>query len=104
MRDRRSMLFPCAGFENFFHLGEREVAFVFAIVKMRGESHAGLGAAVDEDFPREKFAADFVGMRAFNENSSGELGGILRRIHLPPEAVYTTHESRCHRNSFRAHG
>src|SRR5436305_2914434 len=63
MRDRRGVLFPVPGLQDLFHLREREVAFVLAIVKMRREAHAGLRAVVHEDFALEQVAANFVGVR-----------------------------------------
>src|SRR5438034_7249197 len=69
MCDCRGVLFPGPGFQDFFHLGEGEVAFVFAIVKMGREAHASFGPVVDEDFAGEKFAANFVGVRTFDRRS-----------------------------------
>src|SRR5260370_22929280 len=93
MRNRRSVLFPCPGFQNFFHLRQREVAFVFAIIKMRRDAHTGFGAVIDEDFPREEFAANFVSVRAVNGNGSGALGGIFRSVDLPSARLGAGHEN-----------
>src|SRR5215467_2820842 len=83
MCNRRGVFFPGPGFEDFFHLGEREVAFLLAIVKMRREPHTGFGAVVHKDVAREQFAANFVGMRAIDGNGSGPLRGIFRRVDAP---------------------
>src|SRR5690242_11877095 len=96
MRDRRGVLFPGPGFQDFFHLRECEVAFVFAIVKMRREAHAGFGAVVHEDFARKEFAADFVSVWAIHGHSSGALGGIFRRVDAPAARFCALDEPRGH--------
>src|SRR2546429_6611863 len=79
-RPPRSTLFP---YTTLFrsHLGEGEVAFVFAIVKMGREAHASFGPVVDEDFAGEKFAANFVGVRTF-DRSEEHTSELQSRLHL----------------------
>src|SRR6266567_6322528 len=98
MRNRRGVLFPGAGLENLFHLCQGKVAFVIAIVKMRGEADAGFGAVVDEDFARQEFAANFIGMRAFDGDSSGALRGIFRRVDFPTARFCAGDETGGHAN------
>src|SRR5438105_2123818 len=104
MRNRRGVFFPDPGFEDFFHLREGEVAFVFAIVKMRREAHTGFGAVVDQDVAREKFAANFVRMRAFDRDGSGALGGIFWRVDLPAARLRAFDQPRGHARGLLADG
>src|SRR5690349_15993172 len=104
MRDRRGVLFPGPGFQDFFHLREREVAFVLAIVKMRREAHAGFGAVIHEDFARQQFAANFVGMRAIHRNGSGAFGGIFWCVDLPAARLRAFNEPRGHAQRILANG
>src|SRR5580693_9360455 len=83
MCGRRRMFFPGSCSENLFHLCQSEVTLFFAIVEMRRNTHARFGPVVNEDLTREKFAADFMGMRADDGNSSRTLCGIVRRVHKP---------------------
>src|SRR4029077_20113424 len=73
MGNRCRVLFPRAYLEDFFHLREREVAFVLGVVKMRREAHARFGTKVDKDLPGDEFAADFISMRTVYGNGSGTL-------------------------------
>src|SRR6266849_9639349 len=68
MCNRRRVFFPRACFQDLFHLRESKVAFLLAIVKVWRYAHAGFWAVVDDNLPGEKFAANLVGMRAFDRN------------------------------------
>src|SRR5215469_7990779 len=98
MRDRRGVLFPGPGFQDFFHLREREAAFLFAIVKMRRQAHSGFGAVIHEDFARQEFAANFIGVRTLDRNGPGALRRVFRRVNLPAARLRALHETRCHAN------
>src|SRR5215472_748726 len=104
MRDRRGVLFPGAGFQDFFHLREREVAFVFAIVKMRREPHAGFGAVVHQDFARKQFAANFVGVGAIDRNGSRALCRSFGRVDAPAPRLRAVDEARGHAQRLFANG
>src|SRR5215471_7015369 len=104
MRDRRSVPFPGPGFQDFFHLREREVAFLFAIVKMRREAHASLGTEVHENLARKKFAANFVGVRAIDRNRSGALRRIKGSVDAPATRLRALDEPRGHEQRFLANG
>src|SRR5260370_706198 len=84
MSNRRCMSFPRAGIQNLFHLREGKVAFIFAIIEVWRDAHAGLGTVVHDDVTREELAANFMGMRAFDGNRPRALRGILRSVHAPP--------------------
>src|SRR5438477_8718171 len=102
MRNRRSMFSPRARFEDLFHLRERKITFIFAIVEMRRDAHAGFGTVVDEDVPREEFAANLISMRALDRNRSRALRGILRRVHAPAARSGAFNETRGHAHRFLA--
>src|SRR5215472_4999249 len=104
MRDRRGVLFPGPGFQDFFHLREREAAFVLAIVKMRRQPDPGFRAVIHQDFPREQFATNFVSVRAVHGNRSGALGRIFRRVDSPATRLCTLDEARRHANGFFSDG
>src|SRR5215472_1577496 len=96
MRDRLGVLFPPAGFQDFFHLIERKVALLLTIVKMRREANAGLGAVIDENVAREKFTANFISVRTFHRNRSGALRWILRRVDFPTARLCALDETQSH--------
>src|SRR2546429_411482 len=102
-RPPRSTLFP---YTTLFrsHLGEGEVAFVFAIVKMGREAHASFGPVVDEDFAGEKFAANFVGVRTFDRDGSRALVGVFRRVDLPTAGLRAFDQTRGHADGLLANG
>src|SRR5689334_12689712 len=104
MRDRRAVLFPSPGFQDFFHLREREVALVLAIEKMGREAHARFGAVVHKNFAREQFSANFVGVRAIDGNGSSTLCRILRRIDVPAAPFRSIDEARSHAQRLLANG
>src|SRR5262249_27510937 len=83
MRDRLGVLFPRSGFQDFFHLIERKVALLLAIVKMRREAHSRLGSVIDKNVEREKFAANFISVWTFHRNRSGTLHRIFWRVDFP---------------------
>src|SRR5258708_15047589 len=51
MRDRRRVFLPRASFQNLFHLREREVAFLIAVVEMRREPYTRFRTIVNKDVP-----------------------------------------------------
>src|SRR5216684_7898510 len=51
MRNRRRVFFPGASFQDLFHLREREVTFLIAVVEVWRESYARFGTVVDKDLP-----------------------------------------------------
>src|SRR5512137_439427 len=66
-RYRRCGVFlPSAGTENFFHLRQGEITFLFPIVEMRREPHPRFGAVIDKNLACQELAADFVGMRTID--------------------------------------
>src|SRR5215472_15516647 len=104
MRHRFGVLFPGACFQDFVHLVEREVAFLFAIVKMRRQAHPGLGAVVDKNVARKKFAANFVSVRAFDGNGSGAFCWILRCVDVPAAGLRALDDTRGQTQRFLANG
>src|SRR5437016_12409110 len=102
MRNRRSMFFPRAHFEDLFDLRERKITFIFAIVEMRRDAHAGFGTVVDEDVPPEEFGANLISMRALDRNRSRALRGILWRVHAPVARSGALDETRGHAHRFLA--
>jgi len=104
MGDRRGVFFPDPSFQDFLHLREREVAFVFAIIKMRREAYAGFGAVVNENFACEQFATNFVSVRAIHGNGSGALGGVFGGVDLPAARLRAFDEARGHAQRFFANG
>src|SRR5438552_5927489 len=102
MRNRRSMFFPCACFQDLFDLRERKITFIFAIVEMRRDAHASFGTVVDEDVPREEFTANLIGMRALDRNCPRALHGILWRVHAPAARSGAFDEPRGHAHRFFA--
>jgi len=84
MRNRHGMFFPRACFQDLFHLREGKVAFILSIVEVWRDARTGFGAVVDDDVSGEEFAANLVGMRAFDRNRPRALRGIFRRVHAPP--------------------
>ena len=101
---RKGVLFPGAGFQDVFNLRKREVAFFFLIVKMGRDTDSGLRAIVDQNFAREKFAANLERVRAFDGNSSRTLRGILRRIDAPTTRARAFEKASGHANGFFADG
>src|SRR5260370_153923 len=83
MRNRRRMFLPCARFQDLFHLREREVAFIFSIVEVWRDTHAGFGTVVDDDVPRKEFAANLMGMRTLDRNRPRALRGVFGSVHAP---------------------
>src|SRR5216683_4662332 len=51
MRDRRGVFFPRTSFQDLFHLREREVAFLIAIVEVWREPYSRFRTVVDKNFP-----------------------------------------------------
>src|SRR3989440_1334213 len=102
MRNRRSMFFPRARFEDLFHLRERKITFIFAIVEMRRNAHAGFGTVVDEDVPREEFTTNLISMRALDRNCPRARHGILRGVHAPATRLGAFDEPRGHAHRFFA--
>src|SRR6266850_3905403 len=99
---RHCVFFPSARFQNLFNLCECEVALFLAIIKMRGNAHAGLGPVVDEDLPSKEFAANFVRVRALDGNGSCTLRGIFRSVDAPAARLRAFDQSRGHSNRFFA--
>src|SRR2546422_6872796 len=102
MRDRRWMSFPSACFQDLFHLRERKVAFLIAIVEVGRNAHTGLRTVVDEDVPGEEFAAYLVGMRTFHRNRPRTLLGFFRCVHTPASRPGAFDEPRGHAHGFFA--
>src|SRR6267378_2763400 len=98
MRDRRGMFFPGARFQDLFDLCEREVALFLTIIKMGRNAHPGLGPIVDEDLPREEFAANLVRVWTFDGNGSCALCGLFRGVHTPAARLRSFNQSRRHSN------
>src|SRR5580693_8146924 len=96
MGNRFRVLFPRACLEDFFHLREREVAFVLGVVKMRREAHARFGTKVDKDLPGDEFAADFISMRTVHGNGSGTLLSFVRRVDPPAARLRPFDKARRH--------
>src|SRR5438309_2069391 len=96
MRYRRGMFFPCARFQDLFHLREGQVAFILSIVEVWREAHAGFGTVVDEDVPGQEFPANLVGMRAFDRNRPGALGWVFRSVDVPAASSSAPHQARRH--------
>src|SRR6266404_3347645 len=99
---RRCVFFPGARLQNLFDLREGEVALFLAIVKVGRNTHAGLGPVVDEDLPRQEFAAHLEGMGALDGNSSCALRGIFRSVDAPAPRLRALDQSRGHSNRFFA--
>src|SRR5882762_9267312 len=104
MRYRRGMFFPCARFQDLFHLREGQVAFILPIVEVWREAHAGFGTVVDEDVPGEEFPTNFVGMRAFDRNRPRTLRWVFRCVHVPAARTSAFDEARGHAHGFLADG
>src|SRR5260221_11583376 len=51
MGNRCGVFFPRASFQDLFHLREREVAFLIAVVEVRREPYTRFRTVVDEDVP-----------------------------------------------------
>src|SRR5260370_8025012 len=66
MCDCRRMSFPCAGFQNLFHLSEGKVAFIFAIVEVWRQSHAAFATVVDHHVPDPYLTPNLVAHGAFH--------------------------------------
>src|SRR5437667_10070330 len=102
MRNRRSMFFPCACFQDLFDLRSRNTRSSVAGVQMRRDAPTGFGTVVDEDVPREKYAANLISMRALDRNRSRALRGILWRVHAPVARSGAFDEPRGHAHRFFA--
>src|SRR3989449_1642466 len=100
--DRRWMSFPSACFQDLFHLRERKVAFLIAIVEVGRNAYTGLRTVVDEDVPGEEFAAYLVGMRTFHRNRPRTLLGFFRCVHTPASRPGAFDEPRGHAHGFFA--
>src|SRR5207253_2507992 len=104
MRYRCSMFFPCARFQDLFHLRERKIAFILSIVEVWRDAHAGFGTVVDDDVPGEEFPANLIGMRAFNRNRTGALRGAFRGVHAPAASSSAVDEARGHTHGLVPNG
>src|SRR5258708_25279547 len=62
---------PGARRQNFLDLLQREVALLFAVVKVRREAHARLGSIIHQNLAREQFAADFAGVGTIDGHPAG---------------------------------
>src|SRR6267143_1496055 len=102
MRNRRRMFFPCARFQDLFHLREGKVAFLISIVEVWRDTHPCFGTVVNDDVPRKKFAANFVGMRAFDRNCPRALCWVFRRVHAPAARPSAINNQRSHTHRFFA--
>src|SRR5467141_1214655 len=102
MRNRHGMFFPRACFQDLVHLREGEVAFILSIVEVWRDARTGFGAVVDDDVSGEEFAANLVGMRAFDRNRPRALRGIFRRVHAPPANSSALNQARGHAHGFLA--
>src|SRR6202790_5203885 len=98
------MFLPSSRRQNLFHLLERKLALFFAIVKMRRKTHACLRPIIDQNLPRQQFAAHLVGMRTIDRNRPGSFHGILRRIHSPSAQFRALHQPSSHAHRFRPNG
>src|SRR5437016_3108376 len=101
---RCGMFFPCARFQDLFHLRERKVAFILAIVEVWRDAHAGFGTVVDDDVPGEEFPANFIGVRAFERNRPGALRRVFRCVHAPAARPGALDQARGHAYGFVADG
>src|SRR6267378_2074571 len=102
MRNRHGMFLPRACFQDLFHLREGKVAFILSIVEVWRDARTGFGAVVDDDVSGEEFAANLVGMRAFDRNRPRALRGIFRRVHAPPANSSALNQARGHAHGFLA--
>src|SRR5882672_9090759 len=102
MRNRRRMFFPYACFQNLFHLRERRITFLLAIVEVRRNADARLWAIVDKDVPRQEFAANFISMRTLDRNRPCALRRLLRCVHAPAASSSSFHKPRAHAHGFLA--
>ena len=96
------MFFPRACFQDLFHLREGEVAFILSIVEVWRDAHTGFGAVVDDDVPGEEFAANLVGMGAFDGNRPGAFLRVFRRVHAPAARPSAINNQRSHTHRFFA--
>src|ERR1700682_1459970 len=81
----------------------RKRPFLQPIVEVRRETHAGFRTKVPQDFPREEFAADFVGMRAIDGNRAGAFRGIFRSVDAPASRLSAFEQARGHAHGFSAY-
>src|SRR5215813_549381 len=98
MRNRLGVLFPRAGFQDFFHLVERKVALLLAIVKMGRNAHTGHGTVIDKNVAREEFAADFIRVRAVYGDRSRAFRWIFWRVDFPSAGLCVLDEPSGHAN------
>src|SRR6266851_6430245 len=102
MRDRRCMFFPRACFQYVFHLRQREIAFLIAIVEVRREAYTGFGTIVNKDVPGQEFAAHLVGVRTFHRNRPRALLWFFRCVHPPAASPGAFDKPRRHAHRFFA--
>ena len=65
VRVRGRVFFPSPRLKNLSDLLDRQVALLFPIVKMRRKPNASFGTVIDENLPRQQFAA-YLGRHAGN--------------------------------------
>src|SRR5882762_2644609 len=104
MRYRCGMFFPCARFQDLFHLRERKVAFILSIVEVWREAHAGFRTVIDDDVPGQEFPANLMCMRAFDRNRPRALRRVFRCVHAPAARPSNFDQARGHAHRFVADG